>query len=612
MGVAPGRLASRHGRNGTRRSGRDEGGYVLALSALLLVPLLLFTALAVDLGSWVAHASRAQAAADAAALAGVVHLPDRRDLAVATALATARKNGFVDGVGGVRVTPEPIASNVLRVSIFDPNVAQYFSSAFVEAPTITRGATAEYLQPVAMGSPDTLLGQDPERAEGNDGFDRRYAVNVAGVATRKENGDKRSAKNCRLSHAGCDPPDGDHHNNTDYSDDGYYFTVTIDESHPGGQPLRIEVYDPAYVHNGDGCDSNQLTASQVDQLAVRHPGDPFWSRRYGAGQSAWCTGDERLSERAGAGSSIVTTYIVRAPDDTPSDVTDNPAICAISFDPYGDPDHGSTGWIDPSRAGGTGIFDLLDSDEARGRENVRLRDHYRKWFPVCEIPAGSVETGTYVLQVRTNADLSNPRYSTSAGLVSGAGSLERAASPLPDTGGHNRYNLRAGFGPDLTLASATTYRGLAVSGRGHLPIFMNQLGAVAEFHLARITPELAGKTLVLTFWDMADVRGGTASVEVLSPPDATVPLDTCTFSRDGGPLVGATAHGCSISGITTGDYNGRNVVVRIPVPGGYDCAVDDPLGCWTKVRVDVSGGTRPADTTTWSATMLGDPVRLIR
>jgi len=68
-----------------------------------------------------------------------------------------------------------------------------------------------------------------------------------------------------------------------------------------------------------------------------------------------------------------------------------------------------------------------------------------------------------------------------------------------------------------------------------------------------------------------------------------------------------------MSGITTGNYNGRNVVVKIPIPGDYTCNVADPLGCWTKVRVDVVGaGATPTDTTTWSAAMTGDPIRLLR
>jgi hypothetical protein len=54
------------------------------------------------------------------------------------------------------------------------------------------------------------------------------------------------------------------------------------------------------------------------------------------------------------------------------------------------------------------------------------------------------------------------------------------------------------------------------------------------------------------------------------------------------------------------------MIVRIPIPGNYNCDVADPEGCWTKVRVEAVGATSAADTTTWSASMTGDPIRLIR
>ncbi|MEZ5226562.1 MAG: pilus assembly protein TadG-related protein [Acidimicrobiales bacterium] len=46
-----------------------QAGYVLATTALLLIPLMIFAALAVDVGGWYAQATQAQRAADAAALA---------------------------------------------------------------------------------------------------------------------------------------------------------------------------------------------------------------------------------------------------------------------------------------------------------------------------------------------------------------------------------------------------------------------------------------------------------------------------------------------------------------------------------------------------------------
>ena len=60
-----------------RRRMRGESGYVLAMIGMLIIPLLAFTAFAVDLGSWYAPGvARMQRAADAAALAGVVWAND--------------------------------------------------------------------------------------------------------------------------------------------------------------------------------------------------------------------------------------------------------------------------------------------------------------------------------------------------------------------------------------------------------------------------------------------------------------------------------------------------------------------------------------------------------
>ena len=156
--------------------GAVTSGYVLIITALLLLPLLAFTGFAVDLGVWAGTASSVQAAADASALAGVVYLPDLSAKAISVAKETARKNGYQDGVNGVTVTVTPNSRNELDVAIFDPNVGQYFSSVFTDAPDITRSATAEFIRPVAMGSPSAQLGQDPER-----NFSPKFVLNTSGT-----------------------------------------------------------------------------------------------------------------------------------------------------------------------------------------------------------------------------------------------------------------------------------------------------------------------------------------------------------------------------------------------------------------------------------------------
>ena len=67
--------------------GRGEHGYVMVMFALLLVPLLLMAGLAVDVGKWYSRSSDMRRAADAAALAGVVWLPD--EVAARTAALAA-------------------------------------------------------------------------------------------------------------------------------------------------------------------------------------------------------------------------------------------------------------------------------------------------------------------------------------------------------------------------------------------------------------------------------------------------------------------------------------------------------------------------------------------
>ena len=63
---------------------RDERGYVAVVFALLLSVLVLFASFAINSGGWFSRANQLQRAADAAALAGVVYMPD---LAAATTAA---------------------------------------------------------------------------------------------------------------------------------------------------------------------------------------------------------------------------------------------------------------------------------------------------------------------------------------------------------------------------------------------------------------------------------------------------------------------------------------------------------------------------------------------
>src|SRR4051794_35852022 len=88
-----------------RGAHRDESGLVVVWTAMLMVVILGFTAWAVDFGNWKDRSTRLQKAADAAALAGVVFMPENvNNLAFTTARTIAAKNGYTDGQSGVTVT----------------------------------------------------------------------------------------------------------------------------------------------------------------------------------------------------------------------------------------------------------------------------------------------------------------------------------------------------------------------------------------------------------------------------------------------------------------------------------------------------------------------------
>ncbi|MCU1358239.1 MAG: von Willebrand factor type domain protein, partial [Acidimicrobiales bacterium] len=109
----------------TERLRRDDRGYVLVTFALLLIPLLLIAGLAVDVGGWYSRTSDLQKATDAAALAGVVWLPNV-GLARTYAQEAAKRNGYEDGVNGVTILVEAVGDRRIRVTITDPKVGSVF------------------------------------------------------------------------------------------------------------------------------------------------------------------------------------------------------------------------------------------------------------------------------------------------------------------------------------------------------------------------------------------------------------------------------------------------------------------------------------------------------
>ena len=138
---------------------RAERGQVVVIFAISIFVFVGLCAIALDLSWYWANTLRMQRAADAAALAGVVHLPGDPSTAASVARAEAAKNGYVDGVAGVTISAVQDPSNPrrLKVHLASP-VGTFFSRVFGMDAFPRRDSRSEFVLPVPMGSPDAWYG----------------------------------------------------------------------------------------------------------------------------------------------------------------------------------------------------------------------------------------------------------------------------------------------------------------------------------------------------------------------------------------------------------------------------------------------------------------------
>ncbi len=142
---------------GARR--QRERGQVLVIFAASMVLLVGLLAIVIDVTWYWTNSLKVQRAADAAALAGAVWLPDQPTKARNAAYAAATQDGYTTG-GGVTVTanPDPARNIQLDTTISAP-VPTFFMNLFgIRSLTATRNASAEYVLPVPMGSPLNYFG----------------------------------------------------------------------------------------------------------------------------------------------------------------------------------------------------------------------------------------------------------------------------------------------------------------------------------------------------------------------------------------------------------------------------------------------------------------------
>ncbi len=520
--------------------GRGERGYVLGLIGLLIVPLVGFVALATDVGAWYGEATSVQRAADAAALAGVVWMPDTNK-ARQVALAVAERNGYDDTDPDTEVVVEPVPGNEeqLRVVIrnFDPPI--FFAGAFLDDFTIARQAVAEYVLPVPLGSPRNHLGTGGLLGADEEGF--WLAIN--GFCAPMEQGDHRAARFagnwanggnannriCPDATAGVGAPVGPGPNtgaggNTYWEDNDFYDgsdTYEFYIEHPDNtEDTSVYLYDPGYFNAGGP--------------------DP------------------------GAGT-VTTTFAIRAPDGTPLSDSDNP--------PY----LGCTNLAATNEV-------AYATDDASVHTATILGDS--RWALFCTIPAAA-EAGRYIVSAET--------------LVSEFGSDESNAFAVLA----RRSSLGDTCDSRFTTGCPRVYakEWMSIYARGNSP--------QSDFFLAEIEDAHEGKIFRIILFDAGE---GGNTISIVDPEGNLAAFDWSTFdgldsgTNDTFVDVSGTTGSLGPGRASNSRYNERFIEILIPLPP--DFAVAYPSGNrWWKVLYDYNAN--PTDRTTWSASIIGDPVRLV-
>lgn len=590
---------------------RDEAGYVAVLVAVMAPVLFLaLAATALDTARWYVEIERVQKAADAGALGGVPYMPQDLASARTTAKQITARNGYDDAASSVAVNVQPGARpSQLRVTVSSTIGNQFGRMIGLPQITITRSAVADYTGPAPMGSPCNTFGNEPPPATGagsptpassvlppvtaggfaNCSTEPKFWAVVEGPQTGKVQGDRYQTLRCENTGVdGCSAANL----NEEYAEHGYFFVVKVQPA-AVGQPVKLQLYDPAFVNTGVTCTSNTLPA-QADipddmNQYVKDGKSRYAKDAPATTRARFCTGDMFPGSGFSGTNPMTTSFVLREQTDTQDPMKASPVGgCTKQFGAY------------------TTVPGRNQLQSTRSGYDDELAKVFHNWVDLCTFTP--TRSGDYYIQVRTNvsaAGSNDPAPGTP--LIWSGSSAAAAATGNTNTGaGSNAFAIRAATPAGLGTS-------VAVSGWDRMPIFVNANSAVAEFNLIRVLPAAKGQFIDFNYFDAADaVNTGAGTFTVVRPTDATGSITATPFPagcRAAGPVNSAALVNCSVT-VTNATHNGRNQTMSIPIPPDYDCNEASPGGCWFRVRLDYNG-LQVTDVTTWDAEIVGNPVRLI-
>jgi len=277
----------------------NEAGVSIPLVALMLVVLLGLAAFAIDLGWFYVNASHIQRAADAGALAGVIHMPQNLPQAETDARELTGANKYFDGADNaiVDVNPVPGEDFQLEVTVTDTVPTFFLQAMGMDEVTISRTGRAEYVPPLPLGSPDHQFGNtcDPDELGCSD--QPNFWANIHGKYTNTRMGDAYSSFCSNNTHSATCAP------NLSWRARGYVYGI----ERGSNSDFSISFIDMAHHNTSGGVNTND------------------YHRTGDRGCEDW--GDDS----AACGQTVTARLF--APDASPLDLSDNTLLCEYTWQP---------------------------------------------------------------------------------------------------------------------------------------------------------------------------------------------------------------------------------------------------------------------------------------
>jgi hypothetical protein len=310
--------------------------------------------------------------------------------------------------------------------------------------------------------------------------------------------------------------------------------------------------------------------------------------------SSFCTGDFYTATVH----PMVTSFEMRQQTDTQDPMQGAPITGCIKQYKTG------TG----AGAGGVPVAgDLLSTSTSY---DDQLAQVFHNWTTLCTFTP--TRDGDYYLHVRSNVSASGTSSANTNGngaiIYSGNSAVSAKTGNSTYGEGDNSFGIR--------LVTDPGYENLvSVAGFDRMPIFANADAATSTINLIRVLPGAAGQYVSFSFFDVGDASAA-GTVKVLPPTDATGTITStpypggCRSELNDVTSSVATLTNCTAN-ISNSQNNGMKEEMSIPIPSDYTCNYASNGGCWYRVQVSFPSGT-VNDITTWDASIVGDPVRLIK